>query len=478
MSSSLWACLRLPSLAIDTTLRQRPADARRQPLALIDGPPQRRVLAAVNETATAAGLQAGQALASAEAVCPSLCTEPLDPAALLCSRQLLAAWAYQYSSQVAIDAFGDAVLLEAGASLGLFGPWPHLARRLHDGLDALGFRHHLVLAPNPYAAYALSAQHAELAITSPAELETVLARLPVVCAGLDARHADRLERMGLSRLGQLFALPRDALARRFGPGMVEQLDALRETGPCRLVTWQPTPRFAARIELDRVVASTQALLFPLRRLCADLAAFLLARDGGVQHFELAFEHEDRSPSLLNIGLLAPERDPQRLFELARQHLERVRLPAEVGAIRIRASELPPFVPERGGLFEPRGEQHLPWPQLRERLRARLGEQAVRQISTVPDHRPEKAWRCHLKPEKAATHMPRLPRPAWLLERPIPLRGAPPRLLAGPERIESGWWDGGDTRRDYYVAETAPGQRAWVFCAVGERGPFHLHGWFA
>ncbi len=478
MSSSLWACLRLPSLAIDTTLRQRPPDARRQPLVLVDGPPQRRVLAAVNEAAAAAGLQPGQALTTAEAICPALRSEALDPAALLRSRQLLAAWAYQYSSQVAIETFEDAVLLEVGASMGLFGPWPHLAQRLHDGLDALGFRHHRVLAPNPYAAYALSAKHAELAIHSQTELETALARLPVACAGFEARHAERLERMGLNRLGQLFALPRDALVRRFGPGLIEQLDALRETGPCRLATWQPPPRFDARIELDRVVASTQALLFPLRRLCADLAAFLVARDGGVQRFEVLLEHEERAPSRLNIGLLAPERDPQRLFELARQHLERVRLPAEVGGLRIEAAELPPFVPERAGLFEQRGEQHLAWPQLRERLRARLGENAVRQISVQADHRPEKAWRCHLQAEKATADMPRLPRPAWLLARPIPLRGAPPRLLAGPERIESGWWDGGDTRRDYYVAETAPGQRAWVFCAVGERGPFHLHGWFA
>ena len=478
MVQALWACLRLPSLAMDTTLRQRPPDARRQPLALIDGPAQRRVLAAVNEAAQTAGLHAGQSLAAAQAIYPALTVEPFDPSALTCSRELLAAWAWQYSSQVVIASFDDALLLEVGASLGLFGPWPRLARRLQEGLDALGFHHHLVLAPNPYAAHALAAQHGELAITSKAALDRALTNLPVACSGLDKRHAERLERMGLTRLGQLFALPRDALARRFGPGLVEQLDALREDGPCLLPVWQPPPRFAASIELNRAVGSTQALLFPLRRLSADLAAFLAARDGGVQRFEVILQHEDRSPSRLVIGLLAPERDPQRLFELARQHLERVRLPAEVSSIHLQASELPPFVPERHSLFDTHSDQQLAWPQLRERLRARLGEHAVRQIAAQADHRPEHAWRCHVEPEKAAAAMPALPRPTWLLTRPIPLRGPPPRILAGPERIESGWWDGGDTRRDYYVVELAPGQRAWAFCAIGERGPFHLHGWFA
>ena len=63
-------------------------------------------------------------------------------------------------------------------------------------------------------------------------------------------------------------------------------------------------------------------------------------------------------------------------------------------------------------------------------------------------------------------------------RPIPLRD-PGRVLAGPERIESGWWDGGDVRRDYYLVETRGGQRAWAFRAAGEQGgPFMLHGWFA
>src|SRR6185312_7960745 len=70
-----------------------------------------------------------------------------------------------------------------------------------------------------------------------------------------------------------------------------------------------------------------------------------------------------------------------------------------------------------------------------------------------------------------------PRPGWLLAKPVPLRGPMPQLLAGPERIESGWWDAGDVRRDYYRARLATGQCAWVFHPVGGGG-FMLHGWFA
>src|SRR3546814_14755482 len=69
-------------------------------------------------------------------------------------------------------------------------------------------------------------------------------------------------------------------------------------------------------------------------------------------------------------------------------------------------------------------------------------------------------------------------PAWLLARPIPLRDPCPRIVSGPERLESGWWAGDDARRDYYVIETSQGQRAWAFAPVGEKGGWMLHGWFA
>ena len=77
------------------------------------------------------------------------------------------------------------------------------------------------------------------------------------------------------------------------------------------------------------------------------------------------------------------------------------------------------------------------------------------------------------------------RPLWLLAQPEALtthRGRPRRdgtleLLAGPERIESGWWDGGDVRRDYYVAQTTAGARLWIYRdCTGERAWF-LHGIF-
>src|SRR5690606_16454666 len=69
------------------------------------------------------------------------------------------------------------------------------------------------------------------------------------------------------------------------------------------------------------------------------------------------------------------------------------------------------------------------------------------------------------------------RPAWLLPEPQPIDASGYRLTAGPERIESGWWDGGDVARDYFVAYDRRGARCWVFRERREPYGWYLHGFF-
>lgn len=75
-----------------------------------------------------------------------------------------------------------------------------------------------------------------------------------------------------------------------------------------------------------------------------------------------------------------------------------------------------------------------------------------------------------------------PRPLWMLDEPqrlAPARGSWPglRLESGPERIETGWWDGGDVARDYYVAIDARGRRLWIFRRRFIPRHWFLHGIF-
>lgn len=468
----LWACILLPQLAMDGVLRHRTdTDA---PLVLLTGTPQRRVLQAVNPAARALGLKPGQTLTAAQALIRDFITADYDLASIEHWQRFLAAWAYGFSAQVSLH-YPRCLLLEVQSSFGLFGPWPRFETRLREELIALGFQHRITLAPNPAAARVLANAHDGLAITDTRTLRQTLDRLPVDRLGLPREVATSFTRMGLRHLRQLLALPRNSLAKRFSADVLAHLDMLLGHRPLALDFYRPPDVFDARIELNFEVESHQALLFPLRRLTADLAAFLAGRDSGVQRFVLHLEHRNQSDTQVPVGLLAAEREAAMLFELTRGRLEPLQLPAPVVAVRLIAHELPAFTPEHRQLFDDRPQQSLPWEQLRERLRARLGDDAVQGLDARADHRPEHAWQTGQR--KPGSSLPTTgPRPSWLLADPQPLREDSLRILAGPERIESGWWDGGDVRRDYYLIETRAGQRGWAFRTT--EGPLWLHGWFA
>lgn len=471
-----WVCIVFPQLALDAVLRQRP-DAD-QALVLLSGSAQRRVLQAVNAPARALGLRPGQSLVAAQALCKDFACAEHDPAQIEHWQQFLAAWAYRFSSQVSLD-YPRTLLLEIESSLGLFGPWPQFEARLRAELTALGFRHRLVAAPNPLAARVLANAYDGLAVADAPALQRMLGQMPVERLGWPQDVATALSRMGLRTLDQVRALPRQSLARRFEAQVLKHLDTLLGERPLALAFYQPPQYFDLRIELNYDVLSHQALLFPLRRLTADLAAFLCGRDCGVQRFVLHLEHAGRPDSSIPVGLLSAEREPAMLFELARGRLEQVQVQAPVRGVRLVAEDLPAFAPQHRELFDERPQQSLPWEQLRERLRARLGDDAVHGLGRVADHRPEHSWvpRPVVPPGPCAAGVRR---PGWLLAQPQALADGAVRVLMGPERIESGWWDGEDVRRDYYLVQTRDGQQGWAYrsVGVGEGGPLWLQGWFA
>lgn len=469
-----WVCIVFPQLALDAVLRQRANPD--EPLALLTGPAQRRVLQAVNAPARELGLRPGQSMTAAQALSKGFATAEYDAAEIEHWQQFLAAWAYRFSAQVSVH-YPRAVVFEIESSLGLFGDWAQLEARLRRELDELGFRHRIVAAPNPVAARILANAYDGLVVPDEQALQRHLWPLPVDRIGLEAKVATALSRMGLRTLGQVQALPRQSLARRFEAQVLKHLDALLGLRRLALAFYLPPDRFDVRIELNFDVQSHQALLFPLRRLTGDLSAYLCGRDSGVQRFDLHLEHNGLPDSVIKVGLLSAERDPAMLFELARGRLEQVQVEAPVRGFRLRAEDLPTFVPQYQELFDERPQQSLPWEQLRERLRARLGDDAVHGLRFQADHRPECAWQAS-DDSRRCPSLPGGQRPGWLLTEPQEVHAASTRILMGPERIESGWWDGDDVRRDYYLIETRSGQQGWAYRAVGEEGPLWLQGWFA
>jgi protein ImuB len=184
-------------------------------------------------------------------------------------------------------------------------------------------------------------------------------------------------------------------------------------------------------------------------LTGDLSAFLCGRDSGVQRFDLHLEHAGLPDTLIKVGLLSAERDPAMLFELARGRLEQVQVEAPVRGFRLRAEDLPSFVPQFQELFDDRPQQTCPgnncanacahgWAMTR--CRACAFRPITARVRVAGRRRPQ-----------PCAGFPSVQRPGWLLTEPQRHEGST-RILMGPERIESGWWDGDDVRRDYYLIQ--------------------------
>jgi protein ImuB len=176
-----------------------------------------------------------------------------------------------------------------------------------------------------------------------------------------------------------------------------------------------------------------------------------------------------------IGLASPTRDTERLARLLRERLDSVALERPVEEIGLEAGDFEPLAGYSAGMFGDARAESGDWAQLLERLELRLGRGAVHGLALYPDHRPELAWR-RVEPGEWEPREFRQPgaRPLWLLESPRRLRDGEFTLLAGPERIEAGWWDGDEAKRDYFIAQWE-NALAWVYREADE---WFLHGLFA
>jgi protein ImuB len=378
----------------------------------------------------------------------------------------IAAWACQFTPRVSLEP-PQALLLEVEGSLRYFGGrWKFLAR-LRAGLSRLGFEARIAEAAAARAAlWRARGDGGRLE----AQSVTVMELAPAASALLFS--------LGVHTLGGLMRLPREGLARRFDARLLEQLDQARsQVGEAREF-FVPPARFEGRLEMPAPVRQAEQTLFAARRLLAQMEGFLAARQAGVRSFVLELLHDDPPATVIEVGLAAPGRSAEHFARLLRERLAALSLRAPVEAIRAEAGNTEVLPGRSGSLLGRRTDDQEEWLRLVERLQARLGSAAVHGLDTHEDHRPERAWAA-VSPGKEFSSQGKgrdSPRPLWLLDPPRRLAEGEFALLAGPERIESGWWDEAEARRDYFIARTGEASLAWIYRE--REGYWFLHGYFA
>lgn len=486
------------------------------PLAICD---RLRILDA-DASARALGIVPGMKRAAALALVPTLLLREHDEARQRATIESLAAWALQFTPAVSLQSglpFGDlddtpcpcGLLLEVAPSLRYFGGSDALLGQLRQGLHALGFSARIGAAPTAAAAW-LFARHRDGLQAGTEGLEAALRGLPASLLARNRAQRETLDAIDARRVHHLLALPRAGLARRCGRTLLDELDRALGRQPEAHRWFEAPARFETRLELLAQVERADALLFAAQRLLNRLAGWLAARLCAVRAFTVHAEHDrrdERDDTLLAIRLADPSRDADRLCGLLREKLAVTRLPAPVHALRLRCDEVVTLPGASAQLFPAPSAARESLARLIERLQARLGPRQVQRLMLFADHRPEAAYRVETvdlppgpppagaqrpaAPRRSSRAAPvadapvaNLPRPLWLLREPIaisernnrPWWRSPLTLLAGPERIEGGWWDAALVQRDYFIAEDETHALYWIY---RERlaSDDARHGWF-
>ena len=484
---SLWLALVFPKLALEVHDHQQ-GDI---PAAVVKEYKGRSVVHTASRLAEMQGISVDMPVNAAYALCPGLKVYPVNEQSQIDRLQQLAIWAAQFTSKVNVQP-PQALILEVRGSLRLFGGLPAIQSQIEQQLQE-HWRHsfHSVVTPTPMASLLLAVSGQNDVVQDKQQLRSVLGRLTVNHLPIELKVQQQLRNTGVRLLKDLWRLPRDGLARRFGPGLINYLDRTLGLIPDPLEFIATPDAFEAFYEFPMEVHQTGLLLNIAEQLLQQLSAFLRQRDFCTNQCGFQLIHDRHKTTSVIIGVRRATRDYLHLTSLLEEHLNKLSLAAPVKSIRLIADDFIPFVPERKSLFI---EQELGQPLtsmesdidiLLEQLQARIGHDAIRNFYGVADHRPEYAYRVS-KTETTEDKHSYQHRPFWLLPEPQlltqkhnrPWLQGPVTLIRGPERVESGWWTGHDVHRDYYTAVDANGSRLWIYQELKESRSWYLHGLFA
>jgi protein ImuB len=461
-------------------------------------------------------------LADALSFLPGLATALAKPAEDAAALRRLAEWCGRYSPWTAPDG-ADGVRIEITGSAHLWGGERALAADLAARLDRRGVASRIVIADTLGAAWAM-ARFAEasdsVVILAPGELRAALAPLPVEALRLDPTAAQGLRRVGLKRVGDLYAMPRDALARRFGETVARLLDQALDEMPEPLSPLGEVPSRRVRLSFAEPITEPADLMLATERLTADLV-LRLAREGtGARRLDLGFYRVDGRVERIRFGTARPSRDPRHLAALFKERLDTIDPGLGVEDMILAAFAVEPLPAEQIGLPGHAAGPHPDPPPLAgegqgggiapllDRLGNRLGLAAISRLEPRESHIPERA---SVRVPAASPHPNpppqagegmgggKPPRPIRLFDPPEPVEAFwllpddPPfrfmwrrrrhRVMRadGPERIADEWWrpEGSgavDAIRDYYRVEDEEGRRFWLFRA-GLHGGDYKPRWF-
>lgn len=487
------------------------AEAPPGPLATALPDHGRKVIAAIDEAAHAAGIRPGMTVTKARSLVPELVVADADPDGDLAALRRLALWCSRYSPFVAVDP-PQGIWIDISGCAPLFGSERALLRDLHRRIARAGYQLQIAVADTPGCAHAV-ARHVPAG--RPVTIETgdqrkAIMLLPIASLRLAPHIVEGLHKLGFVSVEQLLGTPRGPLARRFGRTLHQRLDQALGHAPEAL-----EPLFAphvprARRALLEPIATAPAFAQVIGDLAHDIAGQLTAQGRGARRLDCLFHRVDGRVQAIRIGTAAPSRDPAHLAKLLTARIDQIEPGLGVEAMTLVAPLTEPLGAAQQDLAEGDARK-TDLGALVDALANRFGQNSLYRAEPRSGGMPERSvgQTGPLATASASRWADDLPRPGRLLDPPQPIQVTamlpdhPPAMFMwrgkryrvveadGPERLHGEWWRGAGHEarqpyavRDYFQVEVEGGGRYWLFRqGDGEHpatGPmtWFLHGAFA
>ena len=497
--------LHLPRFPVQRKVLETPSLAHR-PFALTEETKGQRRVAFASKAALAAGVRAGMSLTAASALVPEL---PNFPFRIEEEKKALA------SLGEALLSLSPTFELSPPEGLWLDACTAHLhrgeaglAKAVIELCRTHGYRAGFCVASEKFTAKAIARHGGTGQLVPVQESARALAVLPLeALEGREAETVAPLRSLGLSRLGELAALPPGALLARLGGVGLRAQRLARGEDDERLVAHVLPEAIVEGITLDWPAESIEPLWFALKTIFDRVGARLSGRRQAAIRLELGLRLDPTGAHAIPLMLARPTAQPKLLLDLSKHRLQEVTLSTPIAQVEVRVLEACADFGQQLSLGEaPQGDAALE--VVLSRHATRLGEEALFSTELKDEHRPEQAFaQVGFRPPRrergllselpqqavASAREEKAARPSRLFASPAcldaevdatgTLKGA--RLLgrrrkvvamAGPERLSGGWWERSPFGRDYYRVFFEGLGPAWVFRNL-EDGRFYLQGLF-
>lgn len=490
-TSSLWIYLYLPNLQLNIqqahaeqlSAANKQAKTPETAAQIVYHPKLNQVLQ-LNRQAQKLGIKKGMGLASASIICSHLVVSEYKETIAVQALQELANQLYLVTSDIVIDE-PSGLFLRAQNMLRLYGNLTQYWQVIQEVINKQGYDVYYASAYSVNVAKLIAKHEQRYMGDDKKQIQQQLQQCSLLLTDIDKKDIEKLQRIGIKSIADLFDQPLSAFASRVSKFSLQIMSELRGESAAKLRFYQPPQRYEHYLELLYDVELTARLL-PVIRKCLDaLEAYLLVRNGLALSIHITLFQREHEPITQVINSALPIYKSAHWLDIIALRFEHLALSSGVYGITIRCEKIEQADGCESDFFSEKST-HVAAMTLLSRLKAKLGEQQVKLMQYHDDYRPEcctqlsakavdsEAHKAIHRKSSSATKPHFLDRPGFLLRAPIPLN-AKVSIIDGPERIASGWWDNHEVQRDYFLAESHQGQQMWIFRTLDEN--WFVHGYF-